>query len=341
MPHLPRFGYLKCAGLSALIFVVMQCIGSNARAVTVSYDPLAVTDSFHPEARDLSVHDAVRNRDIPIRIYLPAGTTPAPVLLFSHGLGGSRAGSSYLGRHWAARGYATVYVQHPGSDETVLKSIPPMERMAAFVEAASPANFLLRVQDISTVIDQLTLWNNDQTSPLAGRFDLNKIGMSGHSFGAITTEALSGEQLTSVGKKFNDPRIKAAVIMSPSPPHGITPKEAFSSVTVPWMLMTGTRDVSPIGNANVASRLTVYPAVHGAPKYELVLNNAEHSVFTETVLPRDRQPRNPNHHRVILALSTAFWDAYLRHDSAALEWLNGVGPRTVMENADHWQFSAK
>ena len=45
--------------------------------------------SFHAEVRDLSAHDAARNRDIPVRIYLPSANTPAPVVLFSHGLGGS------------------------------------------------------------------------------------------------------------------------------------------------------------------------------------------------------------------------------------------------------------
>jgi hypothetical protein len=54
----------------------------------------------------------------------------------------------------------------------------------------------------------------------------------------------------------------------------------------------------------------------------------------------DDEPRNPNHHRVILALSTAFWDAYLHNDAAALAWLNGSGPRSVMETDDQWQLSA-
>jgi hypothetical protein len=42
---------------------------------------------------------------------------------------------------------------------------------------------------------------------------------------------------------------------------------------------------------------------------------------------------------VILALSTAFWDAYLRGDAEALGWLNGSGPRSVMESNDQWQSS--
>jgi len=105
--------------------------------------------------------------------------------------------------------------------------------------------------------------------------------------------------------------------------------------------MTGTKDLAPIGNADMKSRLPAYPALKSAPKYELVLHNAEHSVFTERGLPGDREPRNPNHHRVILALSTAFWDAYLRGDATALAWLNGNGPRSVMEAEDHWQLEAR
>ena len=123
-----------------------------------------------------------------------------------------------------------------------------------------------------------------------------------------------------------------------SPKDGSAEK-TFAAVKIPWLLMTGTKDVAPIGGQDVASRLKVYPALHNAPKYEVVLFNAEHSVFTDRALPGEREPRNPNHHRVILALSTAFWDAYLRGDAAALAWLDGAGPRSVMEPADHWQFS--
>ena len=135
-----------------------------------------------------------------------------------------------------------------------------------------------------------------------------------------------------------DPRIKAAIAFSPSTPRSSRAEKAFGSVTIPWMLMTGTKDLAPIGNTDLESRLAVYPALHGTPKYEVVLHNAEHSVFTDRPLPGDREPRNPNHHRVILALSTAFWDAYLRGEVGALAWLHGNGPRSVMETEDQWQF---
>ncbi len=102
--------------------------------------------------------------------------------------------------------------------------------------------------------------------------------------------------------------------------------------------MTGTKDTAPFGNNdNAKSRLAVFPALPPGGKYELVLFEAEHSAFTDRALRRREEPRNPNHHRVILALSTAFWDTYLREDNASKEWLNGDGPRSVIETRDTWQ----
>jgi predicted dienelactone hydrolase len=317
--------------------VVATSVASTASGK--DYDPLAVDPNFQAQVRDLTVHDASRNREIPVRIYLPGSERLAPVVVFSHGLGGSRAGSKFLGDQWAARGYVAVFVQHPGSDEAVWKEAAPLERMAALREAASLKNFLLRVQDVPVVLDQLSVWN--KSGPLAGRMDLGKIGMSGHSFGAITTEAVSGETLPLSGTKLTDPRIRAAVIFSPSTPVSTSADRAFGAVKIPWLLMTGTKDTAPIGVADVKSRLAVYPALRGAPKYEVVLDKAEHSVFTDRALPGDHEPRNPNHHRVILAVSTAFWDAYLRGDLDALAWLNGAGPRTVMEPGDDWKASSE
>lgn len=53
-----------------------------------AYDPLAVGTAV-PQVVPLTLHDGARSRDIPLRVYLPEVTAPAPVLLFSHGLGGS------------------------------------------------------------------------------------------------------------------------------------------------------------------------------------------------------------------------------------------------------------
>ncbi|MDB6067308.1 MAG: dienelactone hydrolase [Pedosphaera sp.] len=321
-------------------FVVVVALLAAGEVRAGAYDPLKVDAGFRAEHVDLSFHDAARDRDIPLRIYLPAGAAPEPVVLFSHGLGGSRAGSAFMGEQWAARGYVAVFVRHPGSDDSVWKNTAGTGRMQALKKAASLDNFMLRVQDIPAVFNQLEIWNAEKGNRLAGRLDMKKVGMSGHSFGAVTTEAVSGQSTPAGGQKYTDPRIKAAIAFSPSKPKMGSADAAFGSVKIPWMLMTGTKDVAPIGDQDVASRLAVYPALKGAAKYEVVLFNAEHSVFTDRALPGDQEQRNPNHHRVILALSTAFWDAYLRGDAAALEWLNGSGPRSIMEAEDHWQFAA-
>ncbi len=307
-------------------------------ASAATYDPLAVTTNFTPATVKLTVHDTTRQRDIPILVYLPAEKSPAPVVLFSHGLGGSREGNAFMGRHWAARGYVAVFLQHPGSDTSVWLGKPPAARMAAMQQAAGAKNFQLRVKDVPAVLDQLKLWNQSANNALTGRLDLKHVGMSGHSFGAVTTEAVSGESLPSLGQIYTDVRIQAAIAFSPSSPRGgKATSAAFGSVKIPWLLMTGTEDVAPIGNIDVASRLAVYPALPPGGKYELVLDGAEHSAFTDSARPGEREARNPNHHRAILAISTAFWDAYLKNDPAARVWLDGDGSRFVLEPKDRWQ----
>ncbi|MEO8497876.1 MAG: dienelactone hydrolase [Planctomycetota bacterium] len=326
-----------------LIFVVSLLIGlsSDRFSRADDYAPLRLAHEDEVQTTDLSVRDAARDREIPLRIYLPPKSAtqpePAPVVLFSHGLGGNREGSAFLGKHWAARGYVAVFLQHPGSDDSVWKDQPLARRMAAMQQAASLQNFLLRVQDVPAVLDQLAKWSAESGHALAGQLDLTRVGMSGHSFGAQTTQAVAGQTAALGGQRFVDSRIKAAVIMSPSLPKAGSAERAFGNVKLPWLLMTGTLDTSPIGGQTVESRRGVFPALTPGDKYELVLDKAEHSAFTERALPGDKQPRNPNHHRVILALSTAFWDAYLRDDRAAKAWLDGTGPNTVLQAGDVWQ----
>ena len=322
-----------------LVFVIGYALHSHAKGGQASaYDPfrpLSVQPVLHI---DLTMHDQIRNRDIPLRIYLPSKTDPAPVILFSHGLGGTREACSYLGNQWASRGYVSIFLQHVGSDDSVWRDQPVGQRMAEMRKAASAQNFLLRVRDVAAALDQLAFWNQMDGHELHRRLDLTRIGMSGHSFGARTTQAVSGQSHNLRGVSFTDARIRAALILSPSSPRRGDPVKAFGSVKIPWMLMTGTKDLSPIGGADLDSRLDVYPHLPAGGKYELVLHGAEHSAFTDHPIRGNRAERHPNHHRAIMALSTAFWDAYLHDSQAALAWLEGSGPSSVLEEKDRWQF---
>lgn len=323
---------LVIAVLFALIFA-----SSASGAAPLPYDPLDVSAAPKVEKIDLTARDEKRGRDVPIRVYLPEGTGEAAVVMFSHGLGGSRENNVYLGGHWASRGYVGVFMQHPGSDDSVWKGKERSGRLAALKGAADFENYRLRVRDVTAVVDRLAEWNKTPGHKLCGRLDLSRLGMSGHSFGAITTQAVSG-QTYGRGQLLTDSRIKAAIALSPSAPKLGDPKRAFGSVKIPWMLMTGTKDGGgPIADVDPGARLKVYPALPPGGKYELVLDGAEHLAFSDSVIKIENRKRNPNHHRAIKALSTAFWDAYLRGDAAAKAWLDGSGPASVLEKGDRWQ----
>ena len=318
-------------------FFILILLFANFSSAQINYDPLVIGNNFTNETVDITFNDLQRKRDIQVKIYLPQTIFAAPVIIFSHGLGGSREGSSYLGNHWSARGYICVFLQHPGSDESVWKEKQPFQRMAAMRKAANAENLLLRVKDVGFVIDKIEEINKDKNNQLFGRFDIKNIGMSGHSFGALTTQAVSGEVFKSGRITFVDKRIKAAIAMSPSSPKKDDPKSSFGTVSIPWMLMTGTKDIAAIGDQDLESRLSVFANLPAAEKYQIVLYNGEHSAFTDRALPGDKEKRNPNHHKVILTLSTAFWDSYLKDNKSAEEWLKGDSPFSIIEKEDDWK----
>lgn len=317
------------------VCLLMMALSLVLQGNPASYDPLKVAE-VTIESKPLSVHDAKRDREIPIRIYLPESQKPAPVVLFSHGLGGSRDNNPYLGNHWAKRGYVVVFIQHPGSDECVWKNLPPAQRMAAMKQAASAASFMERVRDVPSVIDALTTWNEDQGNPLSGRLDLKHIGMSGHSFGAVTTQAMAGQSAAGGRLSFADSRLTAAVMMSPAIPATGDPGDAFSAIKIPCLLMTGTRDSSPIRDTAPADRLKVFSAIRNAPAWQVVFDNLVHMDFSERGGSQDGE----RYHKAILALTTAFWDAQLNGDKSAMEWLNGTGPTSVLAKEDKWEMNA-
>jgi len=309
-----------------------------ATAAPQPYDPLTAPESAIVSLT-FEVKDAKRDRSVPLRVYLPTANQAAPVVLFSHGLGGSRDNNPYLGNHWAKRGYVVVFVQHPGSDETVWKGLPAAQRMTAMEHAVSLENFLARANDIPAVIDALTRWNTQADHPLKGRLDPNHLGMAGHSFGANTTQTVAGQAFMGDHVSFTEPRIRAAIMMSPGPPARSDPATAFASIRIPCLLMTGTRDDSPIGKTRAADRLLVFPHLQQAPAWQVVFDQATHMAFSENDL-LGRPPKDPRYHRAILALTTAFWDTHLRNDSAAKAWLTGKEAKSVLAPADRWEMNA-
>ena len=300
------------------------------------FDPAVQPPAAHGIAETLMLADPARDRTLPVRIVLPVTAGPAPVVLYSHGLGGNLDTAGFLMDYWARSGYVVVVIQHPGSDESVWKGKKPWQILPALKTAANTENYVLRLEDVGFVLDQLERLNRDDPR-FSGRMDLSHVGMSGHSSGALTTEGVSGQTLPQVGTRFTDDRIGAAVIFSPSVGKTSDPAVQFASVKVPWMLMTGTEDLAPVGDQSMEDRLGVYPELPPGDKYELVLFGAQHNAFTDRKLRRGQPPRNPAHHPDIEVLSTAFWDAYLKGDASAEAWLKGPGPESILDPQDVWE----
>lgn len=315
--------------LTQVFFICsLSFIGSPIRAADF-YDPLLVADQ-KIRTEEHQLFDQKRQRQIPYLSFRPNSNGPWPLLIFSHGLGGSRHNNSYLGNHWAGRGYLTIFIQHPGSDDGVWRDKNLVNRLISFKRAANRQNFFDRIEDVRALLDHLEKRRPVEGHPLLEQIDFTRIGMSGHSFGAITTQAIAGQQFAKSKDFFRDPRIKVALMMSPTPARQSKDDLiSFSRVDIPWMLMTGTLDQSIIADTSPTDRLRVFQALPAGDKYQVVLFGAEHTAFSDRALKTDKQPRNPNHHRVILALSTAFWDAYLKDIPEAKSYLKQQRPKPL------------
>jgi len=275
--------------------------------------------------------DAKRGRVVPVKIYIPADApTPAPLIVFSHGLGGSREGYAYLGSHWASHGLISLHIQHSGSDEEVWRDqTRPLQSMKR--AAADPKNALYRAQDVRFVIDQMERLNREEGG-FKNAVDLDKIGVAGHSFGAHTTLVAVGELFILPGGKeigFADSRIKAAVPMSaPVPRKRETLDRAFGKIAVPSLHMTGTLDHSPIGETTAPDRRLPFDHIHGADQYLVVFEGGDHMIFSgrsRSAAAAGRGAKDALFQDLIRKSTTAFWDAYLRGDAAAKAWLADGG----------------
>src|SRR5690349_16713527 len=88
-----------------LVFLLTwRAVGAETNSSAAPYK--APSGSNLVETVKYDWKDEKRDRQVPVKIYFPKnGMGPFPIIIFSHGLGGSRDGYEYLGRHWASHGY--------------------------------------------------------------------------------------------------------------------------------------------------------------------------------------------------------------------------------------------
>lgn len=268
-------------------------------------------------------------RIVPYKLYVPRGAGPFPVVLHSHGLGGSREASSYILQAVAEAGFLVVAVQHAGSDSGLLAG-GGRPADAASVVAAGRGGMTqqaaqARYGDIPFALDQIARMAQPG-GELAGKADLARVGMSGHSYGALATLVAVGQRVPGAprGVSFAEPRIKAAIVYSPNKPRGDDDvRGAFAAIKTPILHWTGTEDRTPFDLERTPfERTTPYQAIQGADQFLVILDGADHALYGgRRAATGQLKPGDAAQMQIVKAETVRFWKAYLGGDAAAAKAL--------------------
>ena len=224
-----------------------------------------------------------RPAPLQMRVLAPVSGDKLPVMLFSHGHGGSNYLASMRGYgplvdFYAAHGYAVIVPTHLSSRTL---GLAPADEGSLWWRS--------RAQDMHVILDRLA--QIEATVPgLAGRLDHDRVVAVGHSLGGHTVAMLAGMRVvdprTGETVDLREPRLTASVMMSPPgsgddladwaaehyPELGSTD---FSAMTLPSLVVTGTEDRNERFAARPDWRADAYRLSPG-PKALLTLNGGGH-----------------------------------------------------------------
>ena len=222
-----------------------------------------------------------RGAGMHVRVSAPATGHDVPVIVFSHGFGGSMDDYQPLVDYWAGRGFAVLQPTH--LDSLTLGIAPEDPR--------TPDIWRFRIDDLKRVIDNLGLIES-AVPGLTGRLDRDSVVVAGHSWGATTASALLGARVVGPdgkpGQDMSDPRVRAGVLLALAG-HGqedLTPFAAehfpfmspdFTGMARPALLVAGDQDQSLLSTRGPDWWADGYVQSPGA-KSLLTLSGAEHSL---------------------------------------------------------------
>ncbi|MCX5925195.1 MAG: alpha/beta fold hydrolase [Candidatus Dependentiae bacterium] len=230
-----------------------------------------------------------------------------PVIIFSHGMGGTRDMNGAHCQELASQGYLVIGISHNYGcgvvqfpDGRIQESA--QATYATLQQSKNPCdgikfsndNIGICIDDVQMALDHIARLSVDKTSLFYNRIDMNAIGMFGHSYGgAVTT------QLCRI-----DSRIKAGVSLDGSP-LGVNPIEPFNK---PFMFLlaepvsletmkklakqSGMQD-EYIDSFCTTMHQSHVPAIDklvkaiGHDAYKIIIPNTEHTSFTDMALIKE------------------------------------------------------
>lgn len=261
--------------------------GEETQAVATGYKlpegpfGVVVTD-------DLLLRDSKRGKDLHVKVYAPQGSGPFPVILFSHGAGGSKDVFGPHVRHWASYGYAVLLPTHADSlalqrpPATAGASLEPGLLGVVRRSLGDARSWGERARDISFVLDALPEVER-QVAALKGKMDARRIGVGGHSLGACTAMLLGGATIDlpggPAGQSYADPRVRAVLAVSAqgAGEFGLTAR-SWDRMTLPLMTMTGSRDTGALGQGP-EWRKQPFDRSPAGDKYHVFITGANHFAF--------------------------------------------------------------
>jgi len=334
-------------GLFILVSTAVFCLGAiriRIRAQTKStsdQEAYKLADgSYAVETIDQTLHDPKRDKDLRVRVLFPKANGPFPVIVFSHGAGGSGQNYFPLTAFWATHGYVVIQPTHDDSialRRETGKQLPSGPRELIDEYRFNSDDWGNRARDISFVIDSLGELEK-RVPELKGKMDWKRIGVGGHSYGAFTTQMIGGALVDMPNgpkaQSFRDERPRALMLLSGQGKNqnGLT-ETSWKNMTRPMMSMTGKYDNGASGQM---AEWRKDPFTYSPPgdKYYVFIEAAFHMSFTGALAQENPQLANrPMIARLVERTdqkavfdyvkfaSIAFWDAYLKDDPKAKAYL--------------------
>lgn len=318
----------------ALILLALFCIPSAvavppespAAPATPAEKTVAVIDTGERTFRD----DA-RGKDLHLRIRYPEeGKGPFPLVIFSHGMGGSHDAFPALSEHLAAHGYVVIHPTH--SDSIALRrrngESPQELRKALTREGVRNVDLPDRVADCIWILDHLDDIEKAIDKPKF--IDRDRAAMAGHSAGAMTTQTLAGLRFfagRAAGRTLADkPRFDAFVVISGQGTTRRTLKpESWAEMKRPMLVFAGSEDVSRVSDETPESRRHPFEHAHAGDKYLCFIDGATHSSYQgpkNLRLLGETPPKNVDEIAALVNDATLrFLDAHVKNNADAKKWL--------------------